>query len=211
MPDYMLEMEHGGLVAGVDEVGRGPLAGPVVAATVAFKEMPSPELSILLDDSKKLTARRREKAYDALRQSGEAFWAFGAASVEEIDRLNVGQACHLAMARAVERLAVKMGRWPDLALVDGNRAPQLPCSVQTVVGGDGISLSIAAASILAKVLRDRMMTRLATRYPGYAWERNAGYGTAAHMTGLTTEGVTLHHRRAFAPIRRLIEAEVRVA
>lgn len=211
MPDYKLEMEHNGLVAGVDEVGRGPLAGPVVAAAVAFKQAPSSELASLLDDSKKLTARRRERAYRVLRQSSEAYWALGAASVEEIDLLNIGQACHLAMVRAVERLAEKIGRWPDVALVDGNRAPRLPCLVQTVVGGDGISLSIAAASVVAKVVRDRMMTRLARCYPGYAWERNAGYGTAAHMIGLKTEGVTLHHRRSFAPIRRLIEAEVRVA
>ncbi|GBQ05652.1 MULTISPECIES: ribonuclease HII [Saccharibacter] len=211
MPDYELERKYGGLVAGVDEVGRGPLAGPVVAAAVAFRQAPSSELSLLLDDSKKLTTRKREKAYQALCQSQEAYWALGAASVDEIDQINIGQACFLAMKRAVDRLALIMGRAPDLALVDGNRAPQLLCPVTTVIGGDGVSLSIAAASVLAKVVRDRMMARLAIRYPGYGWERNAGYGTVAHMTGLKTEGVTLHHRRAFAPIRRLIEAEVRVA
>lgn len=211
MPDYKLEMIYGGLVAGIDEVGRGPLAGPVMAAAVVFQHPPSQHLASLLDDSKKLTTRRREKAYQALCEAQGVYFALGAASVREIDVLNIGQACHVAMKRAVKHLSVKMGQWPTMALVDGNRAPDLPCPVTAVVGGDGISFSIAAASILAKVVRDRLMVRLAIRYPAYAWERNAGYGTVAHKMGLEEVGVTSHHRRSFAPIHRIIKEEVRVA
>lgn len=211
MPDYSLEEQYDGLVAGVDEVGRGPLAGPVVAAAVVFRTPPSPLLSGLLDDSKKLTARRREKAYAALLEDDAVCAALGAASVPEIDQLNIGQACHLAMQRAMYRLAEELGQWPVAALIDGNRAPKLPCRVETVVKGDGKSLSIAAASILAKVVRDRLMTRLAVRYGDYGWERNAGYGTAHHLTGLKEEGITLHHRRSFAPVKQMIAAKVHAA
>ncbi|MUG79796.1 ribonuclease HII [Bombella sp. ESL0380] len=211
MPDYSLEEQYDGLVAGVDEVGRGPLAGPVVAAAVVFRAPPSPLLSGLLDDSKKLTARRREKAYAALLEDDTVCAALGAASVLEIDRLNIGQACHLAMRRAMVRLAEALGEWPAVALIDGNRAPSLPCRVETVVKGDSRSLSIAAASILAKVVRDRLMTRLAMRHGNYGWDRNAGYGTAHHLTGLKEEGITLHHRRSFAPVRQMIAAKVHAA
>lgn len=211
MPDYSLEEQYDGLVAGVDEVGRGPLAGPVVAAAVVFRAPPSPLLSGLLDDSKKLTARRREKAYAALLEDDTVCAALGAASVPEIDRLNIGQACHLAMRRAMVRLAEALGEWPAVALIDGNRAPSLPCRVETVVKGDSLSLSIAAASILAKVVRDRLMTRLAMRHGNYGWDRNAGYGTAHHLTGLKEEGITLHHRRSFAPVRQMIAAKVHAA
>lgn len=211
MPDYSLEEQYDGLVAGVDEVGRGPLAGPVVAAAVVFRVPPSPLLSGMLDDSKKLTVRRREKAYDALLADETVCAALGAASVSEIDRLNIGQACHLAMQRAMYRLAEELGEWPVAALIDGNRAPKLPCRVETVIRGDGKSLSIAAASILAKVVRDRLMTRLAVRHGDYGWERNAGYGTAHHLTGLKEEGITLHHRRSFAPVKQMIAAKVHAA
>ncbi|MCL1512375.1 ribonuclease HII [Parasaccharibacter sp. TMW 2.1884] len=211
MPDYSLEEQYDGLVAGVDEVGRGPLAGPVVAAAVVFRAPPSPLLSGLLDDSKKLTARRREKAYAALLEDDTVCAALGAASVPEIDRLNIGQACHLAMRRAMVRLAEALGEWPAVALIDGNRAPSLPCRVETVVKGDSRSFSIAAASILAKVVRDRLMTRLAMRHGNYGWDRNAGYGTAHHLTGLKEEGITLHHRRSFAPVRQMIAAKVHAA
>ena len=202
MPDYALEAAHGGLVVGIDEVGRGPLAGPVVASAVAFTAPPSETLSSLLDDSKKLTARRRMLAYEALMADEQALIGIGAASVAEIERINIAQACYLAMRRALSRL----GRTPDLALVDGKHAPKLPCPIKMVIGGDGISLSIAAASIIAKVTRDRLMARLAVRHDAYGWERNAGYGTAAHMQGLKLRGVTPHHRRGFAPIRTMIEA-----
>lgn len=211
MPDYSLEDTYTGLVAGVDEVGRGPLAGPVVAAAVLFKERPSEVLSSLLDDSKKLTARRREKAYAALQADKSVYAAVSAASVSEIDVLNIGQACHLAMQRAMARLAVKVGQWPVMALIDGNRAPELPCPTKTVIKGDSISLSIAAASILAKVTRDKLMARLAVRHSAYGWERNAGYGTAIHLAGLKEVGITLHHRRTFAPIRHMIAAKVHAA
>ncbi|GBR54380.1 ribonuclease HII [Gluconobacter sphaericus] len=207
MPDYALEAAHGGLVVGIDEVGRGPLAGPVVASAVAFTAPPSETLSSLLDDSKKLTARRRMLAYEALMADEQALIGIGAASVAEIERINIAQACYLAMRRALSRL----GRTPDLALVDGKHAPKLPCPIKMVIGGDGISLSIAAASIIAKVTRDRLMTRLAMRHDAYGWERNAGYGTAAHMQGLRLRGVTPHHRRGFAPIRNMIEAEAHAA
>lgn len=211
MPDYSLEMQHSGLVAGVDEVGRGPLAGPVMASALAFMTPPSPELAVLLDDSKKLTARKRDRAYEALCHSPNVFFGVGAASVREIDRLNIGQACFLAMRRAVLHLSLRLGRLPDLALVDGKFAPKLPCPVEMIIGGDGRSLSIAGASIIAKVLRDKLMRRLAERHDAYAWERNAGYGTAAHLSGLRGRGVTPHHRRSFAPVRHLISAEVPAA
>lgn len=207
MPDYALEAAHGGLVVGIDEVGRGPLAGPVVAAAVAFTSPPDEMLSRLLDDSKKLTAKRRMVAYDLLMQASNIMIGVGAASVTEIEQINIAQACHLAMRRALDRL----GRMPDLALVDGKHAPKLPCPIQMVIGGDGISLSIAAASIIAKITRDRLMARLAVRHDAYGWERNAGYGTAVHMSGLKTQGVTPHHRRGFAPIRNMIEAEAHAA
>lgn len=182
MPDYDLEMSHQGLVIGVDEVGRGPLAGPVVAGALAFLVPPSQALAQLLDDSKKLSAKKREKAFLALQQEPDACFALGAASRVEIDALNIARACHLAMKRAVERLLPRLKATQEkqqgsvLALVDGKHKPDLPCAVQMVVGGDGKSLSIAAASIIAKVVRDRLMSGLSLRYPHYAWEKNAGYG-----------------------------------
>jgi ribonuclease HII len=160
MPDYSLETEHGGRVAGVDEAGRGPLAGPVVAAAVVFPGGLTPTLAALLDDSKKLTAEARLAAFAALHASGLAEIAVGAASVAEISRINILQATLLAMHRAVSRLATP----PDIALVDGNQPPRLACRVRCVIGGDAASLSIAAASIVAKVIRDRAMLRLGLRH-----------------------------------------------
>ena len=199
-PDLSLESAAGGRVAGVDEVGRGPWAGPVVAAAVIFgTDGPPPSLRTLITDSKLLKAERRVALQPAILAHADA--ALGIASVAEIDSMNILQATLLAMRRAIARLT----RVPDHALVDGNRAPQLPCPVQTVTGGDGKSLSIAAASIVAKVARDRHMARLARLYPGYGWERNAGYGTAEHQVGLARLGLTPHHRRSFRPIRELVE------
>ena len=200
MPDFTLELAVGGRVAGVDEAGRGPLAGPVVAAAVVFPSGVPEALAALLDDSKKLSAGQRQVAFDALHCSGMAEIGIGAASVAEILALNILGASLLAMRRAVVRLKVP----PDHALVDGNRPPELACRVLCVVGGDGRSLSIAAASIVAKVVRDRAMTLLARRYPGYGWERNAGYPTAAHRAVLETIGVTPHHRAGFGPVARLL-------
>ena len=196
VPDFSLELSAGGRVAGVDEVGRGPLAGPVVAAAVVFPNGVPAELARLLDDSKKLSARQREAAFLALRATPGIEYAIAAASTADILRLNILHASLLAMQRAVERLPVA----PDSALVDGNRPPALACPVRCVVGGDGVSLSIAAASILAKVVRDRGMARLAARYPGYGWEGNAGYPTATHRAALRTLGPTPHHRLGFAGV-----------
>lgn len=197
-PDFSLELAHGGCVAGVDEAGRGPLAGPVLAAAVAFPGGVPDALAALLNDSKLLSAAAREAAYAALRAS-PAQIGVGAASVAEIGRLNILQASLLAMRRAV----LQLPGVPDLALVDGNQPPALPCPVRCCVGGDGRSLSIAAASIVAKVLRDRVMARLARRYPAYGWDRNAGYGTAAHLEALHESGVSPHHRAGFGTVRRI--------
>jgi ribonuclease HII len=199
-PDFIREAAHGGRVAGVDEVGRGPLAGPVVAAAVVFPRGVPDSLVPLLGDSKRLSAPARERALAAMRASGAAEIAVAAASVAEIGRLNVLGASMLAMRRAVERLPAR----PHLALVDGNRPPSLPCPVQCLIGGDGLSLSIAAASIAAKVVRDRLMRRLDRRHPGYGWASNAGYGTAAHLAALDRFGPTRHHRAGFAPVRALL-------
>ena len=198
-PDFTLELAHGGRVAGVDEAGRGPLAGPVLAAAVVFPCGVSDALARLLNDSKVLSATDRATAYAALRFS-TAEIGVGAASVNEIGRLNILRASLLAMRRAV----LQLNTMPDLALVDGNQAPPLPCPVQCCIGGDGRSLSIAAASIVAKVLRDRAMTRLAARYPAYGWDRNAGYGTALHRAALRADGPCRHHRAGFGTVRQLL-------
>ncbi|PCJ57223.1 MAG: ribonuclease HII [Rhodospirillaceae bacterium] len=201
MPDFSLETGIPGRVAGVDEVGRGPLAGPVVAAAVVLDPATFPEdLGPLVQDSKLLTPKRREQVLARLLSLSDIDIGIGAASVREIDRLNILNATMLAMTRAVAALKIA----PHLALVDGNQAPSLACPVRTVVRGDGISLSIAAASIVAKVTRDRLMARLAQRHPAYGWERNAGYGTAKHRDALFAHGVTPHHRRSFRPIPHIL-------
>jgi ribonuclease HII len=184
------------LVAGVDEAGRGPLAGPVVAAAVCLSPDAVPPG---LDDSKKLGARRRTALMQAILHAAEV--GIGVASVEEIDRLNILAASHLAMVRAVAALP----RRPGHLLIDGNLLPAgLPCPAEAVVGGDARCLSVAAASIVAKVTRDRIMVDLAQQYPGYGWERNAGYPTAAHRAALLRLGVTPAHRRSFAPVHNIL-------
>jgi ribonuclease HII len=203
MPDLRLEQEAwaGGarVVAGIDEAGRGPWAGPVVAAAVVLDLATLPgDLLTGLDDSKKLTALKRAALF--ARLAGCARIGVGRAEVAEIDRLNILAATLLAMQRAVAALPLT----PCLALVDGNRAPELPCPVTCVIGGDGRSLSIAAASIVAKVTRDRLMGELAALYPGYGWETNVGYGTPDHRRALLRLGVTPHHRRSFAPINKML-------
>jgi ribonuclease HII len=188
--------EH--LVCGVDEVGRGPLAGAVVAAAVILD--PARPIEGLAD-SKKLTERRREQLFLEIREKALA-WALGRAEVEEIDRINILQASLLAMRRAIEDLPIA----PLHALIDGNRIPWgLVCSARAIVGGDDSEPAIAAASILAKVARDREMVELDALYPGYGLARHKGYPTKAHIEALRIQGVSVIHRRSFAPVRRLLE------
>jgi len=208
MPDFELERaaqaEGHRVVCGVDEAGRGPWAGPVVAAAaVLVPDRLETEFVERLDDSKKLKADRREDLFRAFE--GRVQFGVGEASVGEIDRLNILQATFLAMGRAVEDLGVGVG----LALVDGNREPPLPCPVTCVVKGDAKCLSIAAASIAAKVTRDRIMSSLSVRYPGYGWERNAGYGTAEHKAALERLGITPEHRKSYAPIHKILREQNR--
>ncbi|WP_095588701.1 ribonuclease HII [Actibacterium ureilyticum] len=199
-PDYSLETAaqargHHRII-GVDEVGRGPWAGPVTAAAVWLDPN---QIPAGLNDSKKLSAARRDALADLLQ--GCAVVSVAHATVAEIDALNILRASHLAMCRAVAGLPFT----PDLALVDGNRLPaDLPCAGECVVKGDARSLSIAAASIVAKVARDRIMVDLAQQHPGYGWEANAGYGTKLHQSGLRDFGVTPHHRRSFKPIHKIL-------
>ena len=181
------------LVAGVDEAGRGPLAGPVVAAAVVL-----PDDFVLdgLTDSKKVSAAKREKFYTTLTATAEILWAVAEATVEEIDRLNILRATHLAMARALETLPRK----PDHALVDGLRAQGLPVEHTALVGGDGLSLSIAAASIIAKVTRDRRMVEIDAHHPQYGFARHKGYGVREHLEALRHHGPCPVHRRTFQPV-----------
>lgn len=199
MPDDRLERAHDALVAGVDEAGRGPWAGPVVAAAVVLDLGRVPRG---IDDSKRLSPARREVLYEILIESAAV--GVGLASVAEIDRLNIRQATFLAMRRAVARLP----RAPGHVLVDGDALPGLDGPATAVIGGDRLSLSIAAASIIAKVARDRLMTALALACPGYGFERHKGYGTALHRAALARLGVSAHHRRSFRPIAALMQVSV---
>lgn len=200
MPDFREEdlcIDRGARrVAGVDEAGRGPLAGPVVAAAVVLDRG---RLPVGLDDSKKLGLSARERLFDEIMELAEV--GVGLASVAEIDALNILYASHLAMERAVAALPGV----PDHALIDGNMVPKgLTCPATALVKGDGRSLSIAAASIIAKVTRDRIMVDLAQQFPGFGWERNAGYPTKAHKEALARLGVTPHHRRSFKPVHNML-------
>jgi len=182
-------------VAGVDEVGRGPLAGPVTAAAVRLDPARIPAG---LADSKQLGAVRREALYAAIMDCAEV--AVAHASVAEIEELNILRASHLAMTRALARIGPL-----DLALIDGVHLPRdLPCRGRTIVRGDACCLSIAAASIVAKVIRDRIMVDLAQQHPGYGWERNAGYPTKEHLAALLNLGVTPAHRRSFKPVHNIL-------
>lgn len=185
------------LIAGVDEAGRGPLAGPVVAAAVILPE--KFELSEL-NDSKKLSAAQRERLFDLIVEQAVAY-AIAEASEAEIDDINILWASMLAMKRAVEKLDLT----PDRVLVDGNRVPDLSMPAQAIVGGDGIEPCISAASILAKVTRDRLMASHAQTYPHYGFETNQGYPTKAHREAIEKYGVTPIHRRSFGPVKKQLE------
>lgn len=199
-PDYSFEEACNKLpVCGIDEAGRGPWAGPVVASAVILNPAAIPEG---LNDSKKLTAKRRDALFDAINTVAQV--GVGIATVQEIDEVNILQATFLAMRRAVEALPNP----PAYALIDGNKIPpRLSCDAEAIVKGDGRSVSIAAASIVAKVTRDRIMVTLAQQFPGYGWERNAGYGVKAHQEGLNRLGVTPHHRVSFKPIHKMLYQE----
>lgn len=191
-PDLSFESILHGRIAGIDEAGRGPWAGPVVAAAVILDFNAIPEG---LNDSKMLSKHKREILYEQIRTSAQ--FGIGEASVEEIDSLNILKATYLAMHRAVANLPLK----PDHCLVDGNRDPKLGIATQTIIKGDQKSLSIAAASILAKVFRDKIMQKLDAEYPHYGWSQNAGYGVPAHRDALRLVGISPYHRKSFKPIR----------
>lgn len=196
MPDFSFETDIGGLVAGVDEVGRGPLAGPVTAAAVILDVTRIP---VGLNDSKKLTARAREVLWAEILKCADVSVAH--ASVAEIDDLNILRASHLAMERAVAGLR----NTPDHLLIDGNMIPRgMTLPATAVIKGDGRSQSIAAASIVAKICRDRIMVDLAQQHPGYGWHTNMGYGSKSHMAALQNLGVTPHHRRSFKPVHNML-------
>ena len=183
------------ITAGVDEVGRGCLAGPVVSAAVILKK--SIDLS-LLKDSKKISFKKRTKIAEHIKLN--SIYAIGFASVEEILKINILQAALLSMKRAIDQLTVK----PELILIDGNFAPQGLKNFKTIVNGDEKIKSISAASIVAKVYRDKLMIKLSEKFQNYAWEKNFGYGTKAHIKGLKKFGITSHHRKGFKPIHKML-------
>ena len=197
-PCFKLEIAYPEPLAGVDEAGCAPLAGPVVAAAVILNRSSFPRG---IDDSKKLPIDKREALY--CRITKVAAFGVGSASVEEIDTINIYWARMLAMSRAVEALGLE----PAWVLVDGNACPRWKRPSKAIVAGDAKCRSIAAASIIAKVTRDRLMAELARDFPGYGWETNRGYGTPEHQRALRTLGLTPHHRRSFAPVRELMPAE----
>jgi ribonuclease HII len=189
-------------VCGVDEAGRGPLVGAVVAGAVVL----DPNNPIEgLKDSKKLTAARREYLYEQIMEKAKA-WGVGEASPLEIDQINILQATMLAMRRAIEDLATRLGTWPDKALIDGNRCPELPIAAEAIVKGDAKEPAISAASIMAKVTRDRQMMSLHERHPEYGFAQHMGYPTEAHFAALKQYGACDQHRRSFSPVRKVLES-----
>ena len=195
MPDFEIEDSIAGIVAGIDEAGRGPWAGPVVAAAVIIDRKNVPKG---IDDSKKLTAAKREILFEHIMQTCQV--GVGFASAEEIDNLNILQATMLAMQRAFSNLPSE----PDMTLIDGNKIPQLPCPATAIIKGDSKSISIAAASIIAKVTRDRVMHELAIQHPQYGFDKHSGYGTKIHQEALERYGITPHHRKTYKPIAKLV-------
>ncbi|MCH2546138.1 MAG: ribonuclease HII [Alphaproteobacteria bacterium] len=196
-PDFSIESEYSGIIVAIDEVGRGPLAGPVMAAAAILDASTIPHG---INDSKKLSLKKRDALFDTLMQHCRI--EIGVADEKEIEALNILGATKLAMTRAYDKLGVDA----TIALIDGNQPPKLSCPTRCIVKGDSISLSIAAASIAAKVTRDRLMAELAKTYTGFGWERNAGYGTKEHLSAMQQYGITPHHRKGFAPVRDLLAA-----
>ena len=194
-PSYKFDQDYETPIIGVDEVGRGPLAGPVISAAIILNKEKIPEG---INDSKKLSKKRREFINEELITQHS--FAIGIASVEEIDKINILQASLLAMKRAVLNLNIK----PQTILVDGNKLPDLEYNMYPIIKGDSKSISIAAASIIAKVYRDKLMQDLSLQYPGYYWEKNSGYGTKQHLLALNNLGVTPIHRKSFAPIYNML-------
>jgi ribonuclease HII len=189
-------------ICGVDEAGRGPLVGSVVAGAVVL----DPNNPIEgLKDSKKLTAARREYLYEQIMENAKA-WGVGEASPAEIDEINILQATMLAMRRAIEDLTTRLGAWPDKALIDGNRCPELPIAAEAIVKGDAKEPAISAASIVAKVTRDRQMMALHELHPEYGFAQHMGYPTEAHFSALKQYGACDQHRRSFSPVRRVLES-----
>ena len=202
MPDFTIEQKWmkkiNGPVAGIDEAGRGPWAGPVTAAAVILD---LDNIPAGLNDSKKLSEVRREQLFGEIMQT--SIVGIGHASPDDIDQLNILRATMWAMKQAHDNLATA----PKAILIDGNQRPDIDTAMETIIKGDAKSLSIAAASIIAKVTRDRLMGELDQKYPGFGWASNKGYGTKEHQNGIAAHGVTPHHRKSFAPIRRAIEAK----
>lgn len=200
-PDLSLENRYDGIVCGLDEAGRAPLAGPVTAACVYIPEdTRRKRFWSQVADSKILSPEIRAELYEQIVE--HACFGIAHAEVSEIDDINIHHASYLAMKRAYEEMRAAFSLMPVMALVDGKFLPQLPCAMTPVIKGDGISRSIAAASILAKVTRDRLMAKLHEAFPVYGWDTNAGYPTPAHKAAIEEHGVTIHHRRSFAPIRQ---------
>ena len=200
MPDLSIENKKRQLnfntIAGIDEAGRGPWAGPVYSAIVILNKDRIPKG---INDSKKVSEKKRMELYEEILLNHEC--GIGFASPEEIDRLNILEATFLSMKRALKNISIK----PDYILVDGNLSPKFKIPHETIIKGDNISMSIAAASIIAKVTRDNVMLKLASTYIGYGWERNAGYPTREHIKALGALGATPHHRKTFAPVARLLD------
>ena len=190
-------------ICGVDEAGRGPLVGAVVAGAVVLD--PSNPIEGL-KDSKKLTAARREYLYEQIMEKAKA-WGVGEASPTEIDEINILQATMLAMRRAIEDLSTRLGAWPDKALIDGNRCPELPIAAEAIIKGDAKEPAISAASIVAKVTRDRQMMSLHERHPEYGFAQHMGYPTEAHFAALKQYGACDQHRRSFSPVRKVLESK----
>ncbi len=202
MPDLEFENRYAdrGIIVGVDEAGRGPLAGPVsVGAAILPPDFSHP----LIQDSKKLSEKKREALYDELSQDMRIRWAVSLVEAEEVDQVNVLKATHLGMERAVTALVTELGVAPGMCLIDGLALPSFPYPHEGIVKGDAKSLSIATASIFAKVTRDRIMREAALRYPGYGFEKHKGYGTKGHLEALRTLGPCPIHRRSFQPIAQL--------